>query len=101
MASDHDAAVRQQLIELITGGNAHAEFKKAIEDFPPELRGKRPKGSPHSPWELLEHMRIAQWDILEFSRNSKHVCGLSKTRAMRKRPVSHATSRVPHARSTT
>ena len=72
MTSDHDAALRQQLVELIKGGNAHAEFKKSIEDFPAELRGKRPKGSPHSPWELLEHMRIAQWDILEFSRNPEH-----------------------------
>ena len=72
MASDHDAALRQQLTVLIKGGNAHAEFKKSIEDFPAELRGKRPKGSPHSPWELLEHMRIAQRDILEFSRNADH-----------------------------
>ncbi len=72
MASDQDAALRQQLIELIKGGNAHTDFKKAIEDFPGELRGKRPKGSPHSPWELLEHMRLAQLDILEFSRNADH-----------------------------
>ena len=72
MASDHDAALRQQLIELIKGGNAHAEFKKSIEDFPAELRGKRAKGAPHSPWELLEHMRIAQSDILEFSRTANH-----------------------------
>jgi hypothetical protein len=67
--ADKDAALRQQLTELIKGGNAHLDFKKTIEDFPAELRGKRPKGAPHSPWELLEHMRIAQWDILEFSRN--------------------------------
>jgi hypothetical protein len=67
-----DAALRQQLVELMKGGSAHTEFKKALGDFPAEMRGKRPKGSPHSPWELLEHMRIAQLDILEFSRNSKH-----------------------------
>jgi len=36
------------------------------------LRGKRPKGAEHSPWEILEHLRIAQWDILEFSRNASH-----------------------------
>jgi hypothetical protein len=50
----------------------HADYAQSIKDFPTELRGKRPKGGPHSPWELLEHLRIAQWDILEFSRNGKH-----------------------------
>lgn len=69
---ENDAALRKQLIELIKGGNAHAEFQDAIKDFPAEIRGKRPKGGPHSPWELLEHMRIAQWDILEFSRDPDH-----------------------------
>jgi hypothetical protein len=70
--ADKDATLRKQLTEMIRGGNAHADFKKAIEDFPAEVRGKRPKGSPHSPWELLEHMRIAQLDILEFSRNADY-----------------------------
>jgi hypothetical protein len=72
--AEHDpiASLRQQLVENIKSSNAHAEFAKAVEDFPAELRGKRPKGSPHSPWELLEHMRIAQWDILEFSRAHNH-----------------------------
>jgi hypothetical protein len=66
---EKDAALRQHLLELLKGESAHASFQDAIQDFPAELRGKRPKGAPHSPWELLEHMRIAQWDILEFSRN--------------------------------
>ena len=70
--ADNDSALRQQLIDLIRGGNAHVDYKKALEDFPAELRGKRPKGAPHSPWELLEHLRIAQWDILEYSRNTEH-----------------------------
>lgn len=69
---DNNAALRQQLIELLKGGNAHADFHDAVRDFPAELRGKRPKGAPHSPWELLEHMRIAQWDILEFTRDPDH-----------------------------
>src|ERR1700739_4103665 len=69
---EKDALLRQQLVQLLKGGNAHTNFEDAIKDFPAELRGKRPKGSPHSPWELLEHMRIAQWDILEFSRDGKH-----------------------------
>ncbi len=48
-------------------------FAAAIDDQPIDLRGARPANVPHSPWRLLEHMRIAQWDILEFSRNPKHV----------------------------
>lgn len=72
MPVNKDAALRQQLIELIKGGNAHADFDDAVKDFPAELRGKRPQGGPHSPWEILEHMRIAQWDILEFSRDPDH-----------------------------
>lgn len=70
---DKDQALRQQLIELLKGGNAHATFQETVADFPAELRGKRPKGAPHSAWEELEHMRIAQWDILEFCRNPKHI----------------------------
>lgn len=69
---NHEAALRKQLVKLLESSEAHAEFEDAVKDFPVELRGKRPAGSPHSPWELLEHMRIAQWDILEFSRDAKH-----------------------------
>ncbi len=67
-----DAALRQQLIELLKGGHAHTNYQEAFQDFPAEMRGKRPKGAPHSGWEILEHMRIAQWDILEFSRDPDH-----------------------------
>jgi hypothetical protein len=69
---DKVADLRKHLSELIKGGNAHADFQDAVKDFPVEARGKRPEGAPHSPWELLEHMRIAQWDILEFSRDATH-----------------------------
>ncbi len=69
---EKDAALRQQLLELLKGGNAHINFQDTIRDFPAELRGKRPKGAPHSPWEELEHMRIAQGDILDFSRNADY-----------------------------
>jgi uncharacterized damage-inducible protein DinB len=68
----NDKALREQLQSLLQGGNAHADFESAVKDFPEKFRGVRPEGSPHSPWELLEHLRIAQWDILEFSRNGKH-----------------------------
>jgi hypothetical protein len=70
---DKDHALRQHLIELLDGGHAHATFDAVTADLPQKLRGVRPDGIPHSPWRLLEHLRIAQWDILEFSRNSKHV----------------------------
>jgi hypothetical protein len=68
----NDASLRQHVVNLLTGGHAHADFDKATQDLPVELRGKRPKGAEHSPWEILEHLRIAQWDILEFSRDPKH-----------------------------
>jgi hypothetical protein len=65
MASDVE--VRKQLLELLRGGHAHTGFDDVLEGFPPERAGVRPKGAPHSAWELLEHMRIAQNDILRFS----------------------------------
>jgi uncharacterized damage-inducible protein DinB len=52
---------------------AHVDFATVMERIPVAERGRRPKGTAHSPWEILEHMRIAQWDILEFSRDAKHV----------------------------
>ena len=69
---DRDAALRQHLLELLHGGHAHADFDTAVRNVPTTLRGKRPKGAEHSAWEILEHLRIAQWDILEFSRNPGH-----------------------------
>jgi hypothetical protein len=71
-AEDWNAALRQHLVEVLKGGHAHATFDAAVKDLPAALRGKRPRGAEHSPWEILEHLRIAQWDILEFSRNPKH-----------------------------
>jgi hypothetical protein len=73
MKSDHDHSLRQHLIELLKGGGAHVKFDEVIEGIPAKLRGQKPAGMPHSPWMLLEHMRIAQNDILEFSRDPKHV----------------------------
>ena len=68
-----DPALREHLLYLLRGGGAHLHFDAAVADLPPELRGARPPGVPHTPWRLLEHMRIAQWDILEFCRNPRHV----------------------------
>jgi uncharacterized damage-inducible protein DinB len=64
-----DKALREHLVKLLKGGDAHADFEHAIADFPAELRGKTPKWAEHSPWELLEHLRMAQQDILDFSTN--------------------------------
>jgi len=65
-------ALRQHLLDLLRGRNAHADFDASVADFPSRLRGVKPPGAPHTAWQLLEHMRIAQSDILEFSREAKH-----------------------------
>ena len=70
---NQDKALRDHLLYLLQGGGAHLNFDAAIADLPPELRGVKPANIPHTPWRLLEHLRIAQWDILEFSRNPRHV----------------------------
>ena len=68
----NDKALRQHLVKLLKGGDAHVEFEQALADFPAGLRGKTPPGAEHSPWQVLEHLRIAQWDILDFSINSNY-----------------------------
>jgi hypothetical protein len=73
MVKDHEQSLRKHLVELLAGGQAHAKFEDVVKDLPAKLRGMKPAKFPHSPWMLLEHLRLAQWDILEFSRNSKHV----------------------------
>ena len=73
MKNDHDHSLRRHLVELLKGGSAHARFDEVIDGIPAKLRGRKPAGMPHSPWMLLEHLRLAQRDILEFSRNPKHV----------------------------
>jgi hypothetical protein len=73
MTSDPHRPLREHLIYLLEGGGAHLHFDQAIAGIPPHLRGKSVPPVPHTPWRLLEHMRIAQWDILEFSRRSDHV----------------------------
>jgi hypothetical protein len=67
-----DAALRKHLVELLSGHNAHADFEQAIAGLPAKLRGARVPNLTFTPWRLLEHLRIAQWDILEFSRDAEH-----------------------------
>jgi hypothetical protein len=71
--ADKDKLLREHLVYLLRDGGAHAKFDDVVADFPVELRGKKVKNLPYSAWMLLEHMRLAQWDILEFSRN-KNMC---------------------------
>jgi hypothetical protein len=65
--------LREHLVWLLDGGNAHTDVEAAVADLSPKFYGAKPPNVPYSPWRLLEHMRIAQWDILEFCRNSRHV----------------------------
>ena len=73
MTRNHDQHLRQNLLYLLGGGGAHAKFDDVIKNLPAKLRGAKPEKFPHSAWMLLEHLRLAQWDILEFSRDAKHV----------------------------
>lgn len=70
---DADQVMREQLLALLQGGNAHMGFDKAVADFPGAFINHNPPRVTYTPWHLLEHMRLAQWDILEFIRNPVHV----------------------------
>jgi hypothetical protein len=72
MSHDDIKILRKQLVKALDGGESHITFEKAVKDFPAESRGAKPAGAPHSAWELVEHMRIAQRDILDFAQNPKH-----------------------------
>ncbi len=69
----NDQSLREHLLELLDGGHAHLNFEKATAGVPVELRGAKPPGLPFTPWRLVEHMRIAQWDILQFTIDPHHV----------------------------
>ena len=73
MTTDQLASLREHLLYLLGGGGAHLDFDKAVADLPAQLRGAKPAGQPHTPWRLLEHLRIAQWDILRFCLDPRHV----------------------------
>lgn len=68
-----DQIVRDQLLALLRGGHAHMTFDEAVAKFPLEAINRKPANVPYTPWHLLEHLRLAQWDILEFIRNPAHV----------------------------
>jgi uncharacterized damage-inducible protein DinB len=68
-AMDPMGKLRSHLIKILDWGDAHVDFESAVEGIPADLRGERPVGLPYSPWELLEHMRRTQRDILDFCRD--------------------------------
>src|SRR5437764_13028138 len=69
---DKDKAVREHVLEMLEGKSAHIDIESALKDFPLDKINDKPDGSPHSGWQLLEHIRVAQWDILDFSRNQNY-----------------------------
>ena len=71
--NDKDESIRKHVFYLLRGGGAHLSFDDFAASFPPDLCNRQVEGLPYTPWQVLEHMRIAQWDILEFSRDSNHV----------------------------
>ena len=73
--SEHvaDDSIRKHVLYLLRGGGAHLSFDDFVTSFPADLCGQPIEGLPYTPWQVLEHMRLAQWDILEFSRDPNHV----------------------------
>lgn len=71
-SSTESNAFRKELVSLLTEEHAHAGFDAAVKHFPADLRGARPHGLPHSAYQLVEHLRIAQWDIVEYALDPKH-----------------------------
>ncbi|MCD8740422.1 DinB family protein [Mucilaginibacter roseus] len=71
MSEQHNTLINE-LVNFLSGKGAHVSFAEAVEDLPADLRGKKPDNMPYSIWQLVEHIRIAQWDMLEFSRDASH-----------------------------
>ena len=69
---DNDKRLRQQLAKFLDWPEAHSDLAASVKDLPGDLRGRVPEGLPYSAWQLLEHIRIALWDIVEFSRDTRH-----------------------------
>jgi hypothetical protein len=68
----NDSAIRDHVARLLAWDEAHAGFDKAVDGIPAAMRGQAPPGLPYSPWQLLEHLRRTQFDILDFCRNSDY-----------------------------
>ena len=72
-SADPHRALRDHVRDLLTGGHAHIVFEDVVAEWPREFRGVKPPGQPFTAWRLLEHLRIAQWDIVEFTQSAQHV----------------------------
>lgn len=70
---EKDEALRKHVLYLLRGGGAHLSFDDLVNSFPPHLCNRSIEGLPYTPWQVLEHIRVAQWDILEFSRDPDHI----------------------------
>lgn len=70
---DQDQTVRDHLLSLLRGRNAHMNFDDVVADFPLDQINVKPPNVSYTPWHLVEHLRITQWDILEYVRNPQHV----------------------------
>jgi hypothetical protein len=73
MSQNQEDSLRKHVLYLLRGGGAHMSFDDFVNSFPPDLCNRQIEGLPYTPWQVLEHMRRAQWDILEFSRDPDHV----------------------------
>lgn len=71
--NDQDHSLRKHVLYLLKGGGAHLSFEDFVASFPADLCNRQIEGLPYTAWQVLEHMRLAQWDILEFSRDPNHV----------------------------
>ena len=71
--NDKDQSIRKHVLYVLRGGSAHLSFDDFVNSFPPDLCNREIDGLPYTAWQVLEHMRIAQWDILEFSRDQDHI----------------------------
>lgn len=69
---DQNKPLVKELAKLLQGGSAHADLKTALKDIPVHLRGVKPDNLPYSIWQLVEHIRIAQWDMLQFCKDENH-----------------------------
>jgi hypothetical protein len=70
---EKDDSVRKHVLYLLRDGGAHMSFDDFVGSFPADLCNRKIDGLPYTAWQVLEHMRLAQWDILEFSRDASHV----------------------------
>jgi hypothetical protein len=72
MTNNQHEILIEEVVHLLQGGNAHADIKKALDGLPKNQRGAKPDKLPYSIWQLVEHIRIAQWDMLEFCKDGNH-----------------------------